>query len=123
LGWLTLLAAAVPAWAQYDQPPGPTDEEAAAAGCAMCGGCWLTAVCFVFALVALNIVLMIWVVRDAKNRGMDTPVLWLLIILLVGPIGFIIYFFARPGGELVRCPHCQNKRLQVSAKCPHCGNA
>ena len=75
-----------------------------------------------FGLIALNIVLLIWVARDAKNRGMDNAVVWMILVMFTGIIGLIIYIFTRPQGNLVPCPQCANKRLQVSAKCPHCGN-
>jgi hypothetical protein len=74
-------------------------------------------------IIALNIAALIWVARDAKNRGMDNAVVWMILVMLTGIIGLIIYLFTRPQGNLVPCPHCGNKRLQASAKCPHCGNA
>jgi ABC-type tungstate transport system substrate-binding protein len=75
------------------------------------------------AILALNIALLIWVARDAKSRGMDNSILWMVLVMLTGIIGLIIYLLVRPQGNLVPCTHCGNKRLQVSAKCPHCGNA
>ncbi len=95
------------------------DSAAAAAGCLGCGG-------FLFVLVALfalNIALLVWVARDAKARGMDSSVLWMILVMFAGPIGLLIYLFSRPQGNVVSCPNCSNKRLQASAKCPHCGNA
>lgn len=74
------------------------------------------------AVFVLNIALLVWVARDAKNRGMDSPVLWMILVFFTSVIGLIIYIFSRPQGELRECPHCKNKRLAVSAKCPHCGN-
>ncbi len=74
-------------------------------------------------IIALNIALLIWVARDAKNRGMDSPVLWMILVMFTGIIGLIVYLFVRPPGNLITCPHCNNRRMQVSAKCPHCGNA
>jgi hypothetical protein len=76
-----------------------------------------------FGIIALNIALLIWVARDAKSRGMDNAVVWMILVMLTGIIGLIIYLFTRPQGNLVPCPQCGNKRLQVSAKCPHCGNS
>jgi len=75
------------------------------------------------AIFVLNIALLIWVARDAKSRGMDNDILWMILVMLTGIIGLIIYLFTRPQGNLAPCAHCGNKRLQVSAKCPHCGNA
>jgi hypothetical protein len=74
-------------------------------------------------IIALNIALLIWVARDAKSRGMDNAVVWMILVMLTGIIGLIIYLFTRPEGNLAPCPHCGNKRLQVCAKCPHCGNS
>jgi len=45
-------------------------------------------------LFTLYIKLLIWVYRDAEKRGME-EVLWLLIVLVTGLIGLIIYFIVR----------------------------
>lgn len=37
----------------------------------------------------------IWIYRDAESRSMPGAV-WLLIVLVSGPIGFMIYFWVRP---------------------------
>lgn len=105
--------------AQYD---GSGD---AAGGCAACGACGMGIGVLVFlflAILALNIALLIWVARDAKARGLDNSVLWMILVMVTGPIGFVIYLFSRPKGELVACASCGNKRLAASARCPHCGN-
>jgi hypothetical protein len=105
--------------AQYD---GSGD----AAGCAACGACGagIGVIIFVFvAILAINIALLVWVARDAKARGMDSSVLWMILVMVTGPIGLIIYLYSRPKGTLVACPSCGNKRMEASAKCPHCGNA
>jgi len=101
---------------------GHPDGDAAVGGCAGCG-CGLIALLFAVAIAALHVVILVWVARDAKARGMDSPVLWLLVVIFTGVIGLIVYIFARPQGNLVVCSHCNNKRLQASAKCPHCANA
>lgn len=102
--------------------PTMTDEEAAkaVAGCAACGGGALMAVIVAF---VLNVALLIWVARDAKSRGMDSSVLWMLLVFFTSFLGLIIYLFSRPQGQLMQCTSCGNKRLAASAKCPHCGNA
>ena len=100
-------------------------EEAAAAAAAGCGVCGGSVVFMVVAAVlgfVLNIALLIWVARDAKNRSMDSSVLWMLLVMFTGPIGFIIYIFSRPQGQLSQCSSCNSKRLSASAKCPHCQN-
>jgi hypothetical protein len=92
----------------------------AASSCAACGGCG-GLVIFVVALLALNIAILVWVARDAKARGMDSSILWMLLVFFLGLLGLLIYILARPQGTLVPCPNCGNKRLQASVKCPHCG--
>lgn len=96
-------------------------EDAAGAGAA-CGGCAVF-IFFIIAIIVLNIALLVFVARDAKSRGMDSSVLWMLLVMFTSALGLILYMFSRPQGNLIQCPHCRNKRLQVSAKCPHCGNA
>jgi uncharacterized membrane protein YhaH (DUF805 family) len=94
-------------------------DAGAAAGCALCGSLiFIPIIIFV-----LNIALLVWVARDAKSRGMDSAVIWMILVMFTSVIGLIIYIFSRPQGNLIQCPHCNNNRLQASVKCPHCGNA
>jgi len=90
------------------------------AGACACGGMLLI---IPLLILALNIALLVWVARDAKSRGMDSSVMWMILVMFTSVIGLVIYFLSRPKGELVQCQSCNNKRLQASAKCPHCGNA
>lgn len=110
---LLLLASAV--WAQRNEPSGAET----AAGCAFCG----SLIFIPIAIFVLNIALLVWVARDAKARGMDSAVIWMILVMFTSFIGLIIYISSRPQGNLIQCQHCNNKRLQASAKCPHCGNA
>jgi len=87
-----------------------------------CGTACGSFVFIIIAIFVLNIALLVWVARDAKNRGMGTPVGWVFLILFTSIIGLIIYLFSRPSGELVFCEVCKNKRLKVATVCPHCGN-
>lgn len=45
----------------------------------------------IFGTILLNIVSLLWVYRDASNRGMDNAVLWLVVVLLLGPVGVMLY--------------------------------
>jgi uncharacterized membrane protein YhaH (DUF805 family) len=98
---------------------GPSDTEV----CAACGGLGFVFIVIPIVLIALNIALLVWVARDAKSRGMDSAVLWMVLVMFTSVIGLIIYIFSRPQGNLLKCKSCGNNRLQASAKCPHCGNA
>ncbi len=116
------------AMSQQKRPePNPEDAAAGAAACtACCGGAGVMIVVpIVVALVflVLNIALLIWVARDAKNRNMDSSVMWMMLVMFTGPIGLIIYIFSGPQGNMKRCDDCGSSRLQASNKCPHCGNA
>lgn len=107
--------------------PNPEDAAAGAAACtACCGGAGVMIVVPIvvaFVILVLNIALLIWVARDAKNRNMDSAVMWMMLVMFTSVIGFVIYIFSRPQGNLMRCEDCGNSRLQASKKCPHCGNA
>jgi len=118
--FMVLLSKASFLYAQ-EGPHQVTDEEAAAA-CATCGGCGVVAILIPIALLVLHIALLVWVARDAKARGMDSAVLWMILVMMIGLIGLVIYLFSRPQGNLMQCASCGNKRLEASATCPHCGN-
>jgi uncharacterized membrane protein YhaH (DUF805 family) len=96
---------------------GPRDLASGLAGCGCCG----TFIFIPIAALAISIALLVWVARDAKARGMDSPVLWMLVVFFLNVIGLVIYLFSRPQGNLILCPNCGNQRLQTSVKCPHCG--
>ena len=98
---------------------GPRDAASGLASCGCCG----TFIFIPIAALAISIALLVWVARDAKARSMDSAVLWMVLVMLTGLIGLVIYIFSRPQGNLVQCASCNNQRLQASAKCPHCGNA
>lgn len=95
----------------------PHDAVNGLAGCGCCG----TFIFIPIALSVLSIALLVWVARDAKARGMDSAILWMLLVFFLNLLGLVIYLFSRPQGNLVPCPNCGNKRLQASVKCPHCG--
>jgi len=89
----------------------------------LCGffcGSW---VLIVIIGTVLNIALLVWVAKDAKSRGMGGAVGWMFLTFFLGLLGLIIYLFSRPGGDLVVCEHCNNKKLKVARLCPHCGHA
>jgi hypothetical protein len=87
------------------------------AGCACCGTFFFIPLVF----LALSIAILVWVARDAKARGMDSAILWMLLVFLLNLPGLVIYLLARPQGITVPCPNCGNSRLQSSLRCPHCG--
>jgi putative component of membrane protein insertase Oxa1/YidC/SpoIIIJ protein YidD len=95
------------------------DEAAAAACCASFG----FVIFFIVALFVLSVILLIWVAKDAKNRGVDNPILWMILVFFTGVIGLVIYLAVRPSGNLTLCLHCPNKKLPYAKVCPHCGQA
>lgn len=107
--------------AAYQRSSGERDV-AACATCGTCGTCWGVLIVVPVVILAVNVALLVWVARDAKARGMDSAVIWMLLVMFTSVIGLILYIFSRPQGNLVRCARCNNSRLQASAQCPHCGN-
>lgn len=69
----------------------------------------------------LYLIVLLWVVKDAKARGIDCNIVWILRIMFFVPFSYLLYIFTRPQGKLFICPNCENQRLQGSVKCPHCG--
>ena len=49
---------------------------------------------FAIVILILGIALAVWVYKDAKKRDMNAAV-WLLVVLLTGCIGCIIYLIVR----------------------------
>jgi RNA polymerase subunit RPABC4/transcription elongation factor Spt4 len=88
-------------------------------------------------LLAVLIVMMIWVYRDAESRGMNGA-LWALLIFVGNVVGLIIYLIVRNDHDLIAATNqqlqtyrektvtCSNCSKAVSEKfdfCPHCGSA
>ncbi len=96
-----------------------TQELGKAAGwCA--GGCIL-AIAGSVAWLAVTLFMMLYVLKDGKARGDSNTVLWAVLVWLFPIIGFVVYFFARPKGDLAPCSNCKAQRLAILVKCPHCG--
>lgn len=79
-------------------------------------------------MIIIGIVLAVWVYKDAEKRG-SSGVLWLLIVLVTGIIGLIIWLVVRPsiGGKKPatdsdrKCPSCGRVIPQDARTCPYCG--
>jgi len=79
------------------------------------------------------IILAVWVYKDAEKRG-KSGALWLIIVIITGIIGLIVWFVIRPpiGGEPGqqqqqaapdrRCPGCGRSIPMDAQVCPYCGN-
>ena len=61
---------------------------------AIIGGLILIYVIVVLVACVIFLLITIWVYKDAKKRDMNAAV-WLLIVLVTGPIGCIIYLVVR----------------------------
>jgi len=61
---------------------------------ALLAGIWLILIVLVVVYYIIGILIAVWVYKDAKKRDMNAAV-WLLIVLLTGCIGCIIYLVVR----------------------------
>jgi uncharacterized membrane protein YhaH (DUF805 family) len=104
--------------ASAQRPPNAGDPVAGAAGCMACSFIFIV---IPLALLVLNIAILIWVARDAKNRGMDNSVMWMILVFFTGLLGLLIYILSRPTGNIVKCGYCNNSKMEAIVRCPHCG--
>jgi heme/copper-type cytochrome/quinol oxidase subunit 2 len=77
--------------------------------------------------LVIGILIAIWVYKDAESRGMNGA-LWLIVVILTGIIGLIIYLLVRAGEKGKReegvkriCPQCGRVVKEDVKYCPHCG--
>jgi hypothetical protein len=71
------------------------------------------------AALASYVLLIGYVSRDVKRRHMSAP-LWMLIVLVMpGGIGAIVYFLLRQP-MMMRCPHCATELTEGVHFCPQC---
>ncbi len=70
-------------------------------------------------LVASYFLLMGYVSRDVKRRNMSAPLWMLIVILMPGGIGAVVYFLLRQPA-LSRCPHCTSEIASSYHFCPQC---
>lgn len=119
------IAAPSGAWLQAAPPYSPQMSEPGQL-CCSCGTCGLFVgllVAIPLLLIALNAGLAVWVARDAGARSVEHRRTWIILILVSGPFGWLVFLLTRPRGRLVTCPGCEKKRLEASARCPHCGQS
>ncbi len=105
------------AFAQQNAP----NPAAAAGGAAACLACGTLPIVIIVLLIICGIAILVWVAKDAKRRGMDSPVIWMILVFFTNWVGLIIYILSRPKGNLIDCPNCKEKKLESLKKCPHCG--
>ncbi len=70
-------------------------------------------------LVASYILLVGYVSRDVKRRNMPAALWMLIVIMMPGGIGAVVYFLLRQP-MLSRCPHCSTEIASSYHFCPQC---
>jgi len=85
------------------------------------GGGGGAVICIVgLVILAINIAILVWVVKDSQARGASAGA-WTVIVIVFGILGLLAYLVARPKGKLVPCPECGKNKPITDAICPHCG--
>jgi NADH:ubiquinone oxidoreductase subunit 6 (subunit J) len=110
---------------------------------------WIIIIFVIVGVVIFQIYICVWVYRDAKKRNMD-EILWLIIVLIFGLLGLIIYLIIRnpivpekskqpvkqtqtptetitpkeiPKEKITKfCPMCGAKIPVEAQFCSYCGN-
>ena len=90
-----LLLSAAAVFAQETPTPEDTASPSAAAAGAL-AACGMGMLLIPLIILAINIALMIWVGKDAKARGMENHVLWMVLTFFLGILGWVIYLLVRP---------------------------
>jgi len=89
-------------------------------------GAFFGVACLVYMLIwfIIWILVAIWVYKDAEKRG-KSGVLWLIIVILLGLIGLIIWLLVRgeepKRSQERRCPNCGRPIPMDARICPYCG--
>ncbi len=77
-----------------------------------------------FVAVALVLtVLMVWMARDAKARGVRIWSALPAFVPLTGGLFFVGYLVGRPPGYLAPCARCGGRLLALAETCPHCAQS
>ena len=71
---------------------GPNDGSPAG-GCAVCGGGLAT---MILLPLIIQVAFLVWVVKDARTRGIESPLGWMVFVFFVPLIGILVYLFSRP---------------------------
>ncbi len=74
---------------------------------------------FILVLFIFWVYIVVWVARDANKRG-TSGTAWGFLAFFTGLIGLLVYFAARPKGNLVLCDSCRKEKLETLDMCPHC---
>jgi hypothetical protein len=70
-----------------------SDDVKAAGGCAVCGGGLAT---MIILPVIIQVAFLAWVVKDARARGIESPLGWMVFVFFVPLVGILVYWFSRP---------------------------
>jgi len=75
-----------------------------------------------FIVMFLWFLLPTWVYIDSRQRGIRNPILWVILALISGPFGWLVYLITRPAEpDAMNCPQCANELNGTRAFCPYCG--
>ncbi len=70
-------------------------------------------------LVASYVLLVGYVSRDVKRRNMPAALWTLIVLIMPGGVGAVVYFLLRQP-VLTRCPHCTTEITSSYHFCPQC---
>jgi hypothetical protein len=69
--------------------------------------------------LASYVLLIGYVSRDVKRRNMSAPLWMLIVVVMPGGIGAVVYFLLRQP-TMIRCPNCTTELMAGVHFCPQC---
>jgi len=70
-------------------------------------------------LLASYVLMVGYVSRDVRRRNMPAALWMLIVIIMPGGVGAVVYFLLRQP-MLTRCPHCTTEIASTYHFCPQC---
>jgi len=70
--------------------------QASSSDTAACGACGGGFAMMILVPIAIQVAILVWVFKDSRARGMESPLGWMAFVFFVPLVGILVYLFTRP---------------------------